>query len=472
MTSTDALEQARDPHTPADQLARLAGHEDGAVRVAVAANPSTSRATVEELLHATGDGMEAEVLTAVLSNPSLALWLLEDPAWLHSLASWKIHEMARLPSFPTIVWDVLRTHPDVEVRMALMHSSGAPPQAWRQFGFPTEPDALLASLDVWTEEVGPDEGRSQTLLDRFLAHPEVPDRLRAAPSWLRLQTGLAAHVLARSTALTPALWEALHRNESLHVRLGLLGSPVAPPDAWIRLALPGGGAWDLHHSGLINADLELLARSPDVTAITQLNLASNMLEDSGLLAMIHSPNFPLLTVLDLSNNMISTEAICELARSASFPALNDLNLGRCVVCSEGLAALAHSISFPHLTHLRLACSFIGDADVVELARTTSLRLALLDLSDNATVSGGGGSAVGNAGAIALSRSAALTGLTHLDLSKTQVSDEGALALTRAPFFPHLTVLRLADCPLSLEGREALQAAAARFPRLTLVLDRP
>lgn len=378
MTDPDALDRARDPRTPPDQLARLARratHEGASVRLAVAANPSASRGTVEAILGATGDGAGAAELAAVLGNPSLPLWLLEDPTWLH-----------------------------------------------------------------------------------------------------RQPLG-AVTALARSPALTPVQWEALHWHASPYVRLLLLRSPVAPPDAWHRLSLDAEGAWDLSGSGIDGDDLEYLARHPVVTAVTRLDLGGNRLRDGGLRALFCSPNFPRLTALDLSDNGMSAEAICALTRSTSFPALTELRLCRHIVNGRTMEALARSSHLPRLTRLHLQNCFLVDADVIELARTTAYQLTLLDLAGNQEiwdrrVDGMWEDAeegVGDAGAIALSQSASLAGLTHLDLSSTLVGDEGALALTRAAFFPRLTVLRLPGHRMTPGGRDAVRAAAASIPGLTLEL---
>jgi hypothetical protein len=65
--------------------------------------------------------------------------------------------------------------------------------------------------------------------------------------------------------------------------------------------------------------------------------------------------------------------------------------------------------------------------------------------------------IGDAGAVALAGSAALTALRSLDLSGNGLGDEGALALARSPHLAALEWLQLGRAEVSQETREALRA---------------
>lgn len=351
--------------------------------------------------------------------------------------------------------------------MAVMFSPVAPPQAWRQFGFATELDALLGALDQCGGEEPEEREAREHLLDRFQSHPEVPARLRDDPDWLCRHAGPAVYWLSESRDLTPALWDALRRHKEWNLRITCLRSSVAPADAWTRLGLPTEGSWDLFNSGIEDVDLEYLARYPIVTDITHLNLGENYLHRDSLLSLLGSPNFPRLVTLDLSKIRRVAEVMPELARTASFPELTELTLTSCELPDASLVELARSSRHPHLRRLYIRGSLVTDAGVIELARSSVLRLTHLALSNDTDYAR---EFIGDAGARALAQSPLFDTLTHLDLSWTRIGDAGALALTRAPFFSRLAELRLIKCPLSPAGIEALRSAAVLFPQLHLVLE--
>jgi hypothetical protein len=401
------LDLARDPATPGARLHGLAAQEDPAVRLAVAANPALLRETMGALVIRVGREREtatSEALArAILGNPAMEFFLIEDASWLLRLPAGALLELARSAALTPVVWMALRGHEDFRIRMRLLHSPLAPPGSWREAGFASEFDALVAALGC--------EGQpaAQLAMARaMIAHPELTRRLREQPSWLREQVGSVALALARAPSLTRHLWGILREGASMaDVKLSLVRSPVAPPEAWSLLDLPTGGAWDLEGEMLNAVDLEGLLRCPSPDAFTALNFTGNHLEDRDLVVLFRGPVFPRLTALDLSNNLLGYRG------------------------TEGVDALVQSTSFPALT--------------------------ALDLSDNL---------LDNAACVALSRGA-FPCLRELHLSDNKVSEEGIRALVQAAFFPSLMDLSIQPAMLDETSRAILLDAATAHPHLRL-----
>ncbi|RYE78525.1 MAG: hypothetical protein EOO74_05155, partial [Myxococcales bacterium] len=153
----DLLAEARDPQTTADQLHELFLSDVPEVRLAVVANPSVRRQTVEDMLHLT-DVFEARdqasLAEAVLSNPSLPLWLLDEPIWLERQPMAAAVALACSAHLGLTMWSALRGHPALRVKLKLLRAVVAPPDAWRRLGLPTGGYWDLTKITLADDGVG------------------------------------------------------------------------------------------------------------------------------------------------------------------------------------------------------------------------------------------------------------------------------------------------------------------------------
>ena len=518
MNDPTPLAQARDPATRADRLHTLASSGREPVRLAVAANPSTRRQTIDALLAGAHEARSPHAVTrmaaAVLGNASLPLWLLADPAWLASLEPGSADALARSPALTPLGWHALRTHPDRSVQLTLVWSPAAPPEAWRLFGFATEPDALLAAI----EEV-PDQTLCTSLIRSFMNHPDVPARLRDDPAWLLRASRWLTDSLACSPTLTPLVWHALRDYPDDMVRASLLTSPAAPADAWRHLGLAGETDAlllrasqehdDERRAPLIEAIIahpELPARlrddptwlqgeghrvidslidSPTFTPVLWEALRQHRARFqereyrpwSNLLKLLRSPVAPpdAWTLLGLptegtwdmepNDNRVDEEGVEAMTSYPIVTAVKELLFGGNELTDRSALALARTTVFPELTCLSLVSNEIGDAGLATLAQSTAFpRLSVLRLPHNP---------VGDAGLAALARSTAFPHLTELDLQQTRVGDRGVRALLRSIVFPSLARLDLTGTRLSNAGATALARSplAARLTSLDLSFTR-
>jgi uncharacterized protein (TIGR02996 family) len=153
-------------------------------------------------------------------------------------------------------------------------------------------------------------------------------------------------------------------------------------------------------------------------------------------------------------------AVTRLAGSAALARVRRLELRGTLIRDAGADALAASPHLANLTHLFLDGNEITEAGVEALAasphlgRVTHLRLG---------AGWGHRNPFGDAGAIALSRSASLRNVEELFLDHTRLGSEGLRSLLSASGWQKLTWLQAQGCPL---GPSALAPLAeGRLPAL-------
>lgn len=142
--------------------------------------------------------------------------------------------------------------------------------------------------------------------------------------------------------------------------------------------------------GVIESDMRALARCPDDTALTELDLSDNDLTDDDVLALADGPLLFRLRVLNLAGNNIGVGGVRRLAvadvgqlreldlttnsgprlyaagvkaltASANFKALRSLVLGDHHIGGEGLSLLARWPTLAHLDRLDVSYNFGDDA---------------------------------------------------------------------------------------------------------------
>ena len=96
-----------------------------------------------------------------------------------------------------------------------------------------------------------------------------------------------------------------------------------------------------------------LIGSPNLTALTALNLANNKLGDRAAELLAASHNMHALTKLTLAHNKINYRGAASLAASRHLTGLHILDLGYNNIGSRGIAALAASTNLNTLTALHL-----------------------------------------------------------------------------------------------------------------------
>jgi hypothetical protein len=288
--------------------------------------------------------------------------------------------------------------------------------AWGDGG----PDALDAVLQALQAEL-PDtfdgsiagQGRVWVEAEQFLAHHDA--LFRAAPLATELVLEGATDVMARLVVLP-----ALRRYTSLALSETLLFD---------------GGATQL-------------ARSPHLGQLVHLGLANTHLHDEDLRAILGSRAFPGLTSLDISNYRegqdYGLDGLGALAEAAFAGSLEELTMERRWLGEELVSVLA---ALPRLNSLGLDCGSLGDEGV----------RALVSLPHRWTHLGLRANDIGDAGAVALADSAALTELRWLYLGDNELTDEGVLALARSPHLTALEWLDLGRMNLSSKTREELRA---------------
>ena len=107
----EALADAENPTTPADELASLANHPDVRVRKAVTRHPGTPTKTLVSL----GTRYPAELL----KNPVFDMFFLENPAFLLAIPVAFIKGLIDQPGFLEDHVDTLLLHPDADVGYAI-----------------------------------------------------------------------------------------------------------------------------------------------------------------------------------------------------------------------------------------------------------------------------------------------------------------------------------------------------------------
>jgi uncharacterized protein (TIGR02996 family) len=217
------------------------------------------------------------------------------------------------------------------------------------------------------------------------------------------------------------------RNKSLFPhRISLLASTRALP----RLA-----ALQLGGCGVTDEDLEALLRAPFARQLTELSLALNDPEATGV-----------------------TDAGLQLLAATPLPRLRSLVLDRTYFTAEGIAALAGSENLPALDSLNLGAwidwfgEFHSRAGLAEALLPLASRLRRLDLE---------GQELGPEGAAILTH-AVMPRLRHLNLGANRLGSAGLQILLAAPWVGNLRVLNLGYNDLDGEALRTLLTS----PRLT------
>lgn len=182
-----------------------------------------------------------------------------------------------------------------------------------------------------------------------------------------------------------------------------------------------------------------LLESPHLVNLTTLELGySNTLGTAGAEAIARSPALTKLTSLDLASNAIGTEGVRALVGSPSLQGLSSLNLANNGIDLEGILILATNAPTP-LRVLHLPANSMGDEGASALAASPRLaNLSWLCL---------GRSEIGIEGIRSLAGSRSLSGLTYLNLSSNPIGSQGARLLAESPCLNRLTTLLLMNCDL-------------------------
>jgi hypothetical protein len=192
---------------------------------------------------------------------------------------------------------------------------------------------------------------------------------------------------------------------------------------------------ELVNVGLTDAGIARLARMPQLSALTAINLRENAFTDTGLAALLRSPHLGRLRRLRLGG---------QVAYSGYYADHNVQAVG-----DSGAEALASSGLLAALDELTLCSAAVGPRGAAALAAVEAPRLVRLDLSGNPI----------GPGAAALATARLLPALRELDLSVCGLDDDAIRHLAEAPF-RHLRVLELAYNSVGPDGARYLAAAAA------------
>ena len=172
--------------------------------------------------------------------------------------------------------------------------------------------------------------------------------------------------------------------------------------------------------------------------------------DAEIALLAQSPNVAGLVTLKVTTAALGETALRSLGSSPHLVRLRRLALFDCQLGDAALVRFAESSLLGQLERLELAGNRLGDAGVTALARSPACaRLTRLLLWSN--------HAVGDAAAAALANSPHMANLTELDLRYTAVGDAGALALAKSPHFTKLGALRLSGERIGEAGRAALRS---------------
>jgi hypothetical protein len=229
---------------------------------------------------------------------------------------------------------------------------------------------------------------------------------------------------------------------------------------------------ELVNVGLTDEGVARLARLPQLSNVSLLNLQENEFTSAGLAELLRSPHLGKLRRLELggrppwspyySENPVQAlgdDGAAALASSGLLAGLDELVLCSAAVGPRGAAALAGA-NAPRLRRLGLAHNPLGSAGAAALTvarflpglRELDLSLCELDdaavrhLSEIALPSllalGLGYNSIGPAGARHLADAAGLTGLRLLNLHDNFVDDEGLIALAGSASLTGLVELDL------------------------------
>jgi Ran GTPase-activating protein (RanGAP) involved in mRNA processing and transport/hemoglobin-like flavoprotein len=256
-----------------------------------------------------------------------------------------------------------------------------------------------------------------------------------------------AEALARSPFLT-----ALEHLELSNNQVGDTGlKAIAESSKLRRLKYLG-----LSRNRIGGSGLEALMRSE--IALRSLDLSENDLRMEGAEALTQG-NLKSLDCLKLRGNLIGPDGTALLAVSPQLLTLRELDLSRNALGPSGAAALAVSRNLAHLRRLNLAQNNLSRQGLQLFLSSPSLEsLESFDVSSNA---------FGPNGAMALASSLVARRLRTLAICDNGIEDAGLAALLGAPQLTGLSSLRVAQNGLTPSGIGLLDGAALQITTLDL-----
>lgn len=171
---------------------------------------------------------------------------------------------------------------------------------------------------------------------------------------------------------------------------------------------------------------------------------ARVLADSPRLSRVRS-----LNIHGGDNSGFDGPAARLLAGSPHLSALTELDIAMCPIGPEGFRALVVAPGTADLTRLCIHDGHVGDEGAESLAASpvTHLRSLHLEHSD-----------ISDRGLEALVRSSVLAHLTELGLSYNRIGSAGVVALAASPALAGVMLLGLASNPIGDEGTEAVAAS--------------
>jgi uncharacterized protein (TIGR02996 family) len=206
-------------------------------------------------------------------------------------------------------------------------------------------------------------------------------------------------------------------------------------------------------------DLRVLCGSPHLTQLTGLDLFHNHLDTEAVGVLRQAPFFPRLDSLNLgSNRDIGATAVEYLVDVQESVQLKKLDLKFNTLGAAGVQALtSNRLFYRALTHLNLSRCDISTAGARALAHAGG-QLTRLQLNNNA---------LGDDGVQELAESPALAKLTQLHLRRTGLSSAAGTALARTRVLRGLTTLSLGGNRLGSHGAREL-ASSQGLSQLTFL----
>lgn len=215
---------------------------------------------------------------------------------------------------------------------------------------------------------------------------------------------------------------------------------------------------DLSENELGEVSGQLLADSAHLSRLRRLELAGNRLGPAGATALARSGRLETLSYLGLAGNNLGNPRLHTPHEISPLLRVPQLNLSSNGLDAVGLLALLSPVSEPPLgpsvRELDLSHNALGDEGAVVISRSPSLsRLRVLRLV---------GCGIGDRGAAALAESPYLTGLRELNLENNPLSDAGV-----RPFLSSATARGLVSLGVPRIGISSTmqRLVAARYPRL-------
>lgn len=139
---------------------------------------------------------------------------------------------------------------------------------------------------------------------------------------------------------------------------------------------------DVANNSLGASGADMLAGSQDLASLRRLNVASNHIDGTELIALTKQPTFR-LEFLSINSNQLGNEGVAAIAQCQQYSELKTLDLGNNRISNVGIQALAASPYLGKLEVLMLDNNRISDNGVKVIASSTTLaNLVELNLSTN------------------------------------------------------------------------------------------